>query len=98
MGLARRFIPSPAMAVALLALFVALGGVSYGIATNSIGSSQIANNSIRGKDIRNNTVASADLRNSGVTGEDVKNNSLTGADVNESKLGRFRHEAPPAGR
>jgi hypothetical protein len=67
--------PSPAMAVALLALFVALGGSSY--AALKIGSKQIVNNSVRSKDLRNNDVRS----------RDVRNNSLTGADVNEARLG-----------
>lgn len=89
--------PSPAMAVALLALFVALGGVSYGVATGSIDSREIKNNTIRTKDIRNNDIRSKDIRNSTVTGRDiktgtiagsdVKNDTLTGSDVNESTLG-----------
>jgi hypothetical protein len=68
-------LPSPAMAVALLALFVALGGSSY--AALKINSRQIADNSVRSRDLRNNDVRS----------RDVRNNSLTGADVNEARLG-----------
>ncbi len=49
--------------VAYLALFLALGGTSYGVATGSIDSREIRNNTIRGKDIRNGTVGSADVRN-----------------------------------
>lgn len=62
------------MMVALLALFVAMGGVGYAAAT--IGSAQIKNGSIRGKDIHNSTI----------TGGKVKSDSLTGADVKESTL------------
>jgi hypothetical protein len=90
-----RYRPSPAMIVACLALFVALGGVGYAAAT--IGSSQIKNNSIRSGDIRNSTITGKDVKNSGLTGSDiknsslsgrdVKNNSLLGADINESSLG-----------
>jgi hypothetical protein len=90
-----RFKPSPSMVVALIALFVAMGGVGYAAAT--IGSAQIKNNSIRGKDIRNSSVTGKDVKNSGLTGKDVKNsslsggdvknNSLTGNDLNESTLG-----------
>jgi hypothetical protein len=54
--------PSPAMAVALLALFVAMGGVGYAAAT--IGSAQIKNNSIRSKDIRNGQVTGRDVKES----------------------------------
>ena len=51
----KRFIrrPSPAMVVACTALFVAMGGVSYGVATGFIDSREIKNNTIRGKDVRN---------------------------------------------
>jgi hypothetical protein len=63
------------MAVALLALFVAIGGSSY--AALRVGSKQIVNNSVRSKDLRNNDVRSADVRN----------NALTGADINEARLG-----------
>ena len=51
--------PSPALVVAALALFVALGGVSYAAAT--IGSAQIKNNSIKGKDIKNRTIKTSDI-------------------------------------
>jgi hypothetical protein len=79
--------PSPSMAVALLALFVSLGGVSYGVATGSIDSREIKNNTIRTRDIRNSEVRGRDLRNSTVRGPDVGLNSLGGLDIDESKLG-----------
>src|SRR3954447_24257382 len=69
-----RYRPSPAMIVALISLFVALGGVGYAAAT--IGSSQIKNNSVRGKDIRNRTI----------TRKDVKKNTLGGTTIKESSL------------
>ena len=65
---------SPAMSVALLSLFVALGGSSY--AAFRIGSDQIHDNSVR----------SVDLRNNGVRGRDVRTNTLTGSDIKESSL------------
>jgi hypothetical protein len=65
--------------VALLALFVALGGSSY--AAVRIGSRQIADNSVRGKDIRNNDIRSRDIRNGSVLGRDLRNGTVTGADV-----------------
>jgi hypothetical protein len=74
-GSVRFRLPSPSMAVALLALFVALGGSSY--AALKVSSKQIVNNSVRSKDLRNNDVRSADVRN----------NSLTGADINETRVG-----------
>ena len=87
--------PSAAMAVALLALFVALGGSSY--AALHVGSAQIVNNSVRSKDIRNNDVRSKDIRNNDIRGKDIRNSTiqgkdvaldtLTGLDVKESTLG-----------
>ena len=46
--------PSPALAVALLALIVALGGTSYAavkLPKNSVGSKQVKNSSLKAKDI-----------------------------------------------
>lgn len=57
--------PSPAMVVAMVALFMSLGGVSYGLATGSIDSREIRNNDVRGKDVRNGTLSSRDLGDSG---------------------------------
>ena len=75
----RRFIrrPSPAMVVACIALFMAMGGVSYGLATGAIDSREIKNNTVRGKDVRNGTL----------TGGDVKRDGLGGLSIKESRLG-----------
>jgi hypothetical protein len=62
------------MAVALLALFVALGGVGYAAAT--IDSADIKDNTVGGKDVRNGT-----LRN-----WDVAPNALDGSRIRESRL------------
>ena len=47
------------MLVAILALFLAVGGVGY--AATTIGSAQIKNNSIRSGDVRNGTIMPKDL-------------------------------------
>ncbi|MDP9188485.1 MAG: hypothetical protein M3O25_04475 [Actinomycetota bacterium] len=88
--------PSPALVISCVALFVSLGGVSYGVATgfidsreiknNQVRSSDLRNNSIRTFDIRNNEVRGFDIRNSSVQGRDVALNTLTGADVSEQDL------------
>lgn len=70
--------PSPALIIACVALFLSLGGVSYGVATGFIDSREIKNNTIRTKDIRNGQVTSADVRN----------NTVQGADINESSLAK----------
>lgn len=48
----RRLLPSPAMVVALVALFLSLGGVSYGLATGVIDGREIRNGSITFKDVK----------------------------------------------
>lgn len=98
--------PSPAMAVAATALFVALGGVSYGVATGSIDSREIADNTIRSKDVRNNNLRSRDLRNNEVRGIDIRNgtirrrdvatDTLTGDQILERKLGQVPSAAEAA--
>ena len=70
--------PSPALVISCIALFVSLGGVSYGVATGFIDSREIKNNSVR----------SADIRNSNVEGRDVAPNTLKGADISEQDLGK----------
>jgi hypothetical protein len=59
------------MIVALIALFVAMGGVGY--AATKIGSAQIKNNSIRTQDIRNRTIRGKDVRTGTITGKQIKN-------------------------
>src|SRR4051812_21096906 len=83
--------PSPAMVVALLALFVALGGVSYGVATGSIDSREIKNNTVRTKDLRNNDVRGKDIRNSTIRSADIGADQVRGPDVKESTLGLVPH-------
>ena len=91
-------LPSPALVIACVALFVSLGGVSYGLAKGSIDSREIKDNTIRSKDVRNNTLRTFDIRNNEVRGFDIRNstiqgrdvafNTLTGNDVAESSLGK----------
>jgi hypothetical protein len=91
-------LPSPALVIACVALFVSLGGVSYGLAQGSIDSREIKNNTIRSKDVRNNTLRTFDIRNNEVRGFDIRNstiqgrdvafNTLTGNDVAENSLGK----------
>jgi hypothetical protein len=90
--------PSPALVISMIALFVSLSGVSYGVATGFIDSREIKNNEIRSLDIRNNQVRTRDLRNNEVRGIDIRNstvqgrdialNTVTGEDVKEDTLGK----------
>jgi len=97
---------SPATVISCIALFVSLGGVSYGVATgfidtrelkdNTIRSQDVRNNSLRTQDIRNNEVRGLDIRNSTVGSPDVGLNSLTGSDILESTLGLVPQAAQAA--
>jgi hypothetical protein len=88
--------PSPALVISCIALFLSLGGVSYGLATGSIDSREVKNNSLTSADLRNNTIRTFDIRNNSVRGFDVRNstiqgrdvalNTLTGADISEKDL------------
>jgi hypothetical protein len=71
---------------ATLALFVALGGTSYAVATGSIGSREIGNNSVRSKDLRNNDVRGRDIRNGTIGTRDVANGGLLAADFKAGQL------------
>jgi hypothetical protein len=82
-GRKRRWLhlPSPAMIVACIALFVALGGTSYAaivLPANSVGTKQIKSNAVTG----------VKVKNASLTGADIKNASLTGADIVAASIGK----------
>src|SRR4051794_6598593 len=66
--------PSASTVVALLALFVALGGTGYAAVK------------INGKNIKAKTITGTKLKNRTITGTKLKNNTLTGKQIAESKL------------
>ena len=88
--------PSPALVISIIALFVSLSGVSYGVATGFIDGREIKNNQVRSIDLRNNDIRTRDLRNNEVRGLDIRNstiqtrdigiNQVTGDDVREDTL------------
>jgi hypothetical protein len=73
----RRFLPSPAMVIAMIALFVSLGGVSYGLATGVIDSREIKNNTVRSRDVRNRALTGQDMGVDRVGGGAIKESTLT---------------------
>ncbi len=88
----KRFLrlPSPAMLVALVALFVAIGGSAY--AAIRITSRNVVNNSLVGADIKNKALA----------GRDIKNDSLGRIPIKEerldaSKIGTVKNSAAVGG-
>jgi len=68
-------------AVGYLALFVALGGVSYAAVS-------LPKNSVGTKQVKKGAVTRAKIANNAVNGAKVARNSLTGADIRESTLGQ----------
>jgi hypothetical protein len=52
------------MGVALMALFLSLGGVSYGLATGSIDGREIRNNTITFKDVRKDKLGGGSIKES----------------------------------
>jgi hypothetical protein len=56
--------PTPAMAVALLALFVALGGTGYAVSklpANSVGSKQLRENAVTSSKVKNHSLKAVDF-------------------------------------
>ena len=67
--------PSAALVVAIVALFMALGGTSY------------AALKITGNNIVNGTLSGVDVDNRSLGGKEMKKNTLDGDEINESALG-----------
>lgn len=78
--------PSPALVVASISLFVALGGVSYGVATGSIDSREIKDNSVQGKDLRSSSITARELRTRSLDGTDIKIDRVGNNAVKEEVL------------
>jgi len=79
-------LPSPALVISCVALFVSLGGVSYGLAKGSIDSREIKNNTVRSGDVLNNTLRSKDVRNNTLRTFDIRNNEVRGFDIRNSTV------------
>jgi hypothetical protein len=95
--LARRT-PSPAMAVAFVALLAALSGTAVALpGRNTVDSGDIKRGAVKNSDIgrgavtssklRNGAVTGAKIRNGAITGAKLANDTVTGAKINESSLG-----------
>jgi len=84
----RRFLPSPAMAVALIALFVALGGASYAAIV------------VTGKNVRNASLTGVDFKKRSLHGSKLRADSIGGGSIKESSLGPVQalaHQAAVTG-
>lgn len=89
--MSRRYRPSPALAISLVALFVSLGGAAYavGVPRNSVGpaqlktnavvSTKLANDSVTDRAIRGGAVANAELASGAVTNAKLAGNAVSSA-------------------
>lgn len=75
----RRLRPSPAAAIAVVALVFAASGVAVALP---------GKNSVATKDIKKNAVTAAKIKNGSVTTAKLANDAVTGAKVNEATLGK----------
>lgn len=86
--------------VGTLALFIALGGVSWAAASaprNSVSSKAIKKNAVTAAKIKKNSIVSSKVKNGALTGADFKAESLTGAQINEGSLGTVPSAVSAAG-
>jgi hypothetical protein len=82
-------LPSPAMAVSVTALVVALGGTSYAAVTlkaNSVGTKQLKNGAVTTPKIANGAVTTPKIANGAVTTPKIANGAVTGAKVLDGSL------------
>ena len=95
-----RLRPSPAMVVASLALFVALGGVGYAalnLPTGSVKSKHLAAGSVKKSEIASTAVGRGELASAAVSSGDVANGSLRPADLASDAARRLLGVSPVAG-
>lgn len=70
--------------VAMVALFIALGGSSY--AAWQVGSEQIVDNSVRSRDLRDNDIRGRDIHTGAVRSADLRNNDIRGRDIHRGAV------------
>ena len=83
--------PSPALIIAVLALFLALGGVAYAAAT--IGSNEIIDGSIRNRDFKDGTLRGQESKRNGFGGGAIKESTLDASQLDAADLGKVDNAA-----
>jgi hypothetical protein len=73
--------PSPALIVACVALFAALGGTSYALGIGSIGSAEIRDGSIRNVDFKDGTLRGNEFKRDSLGGGAIKEQALDGTKI-----------------
>jgi hypothetical protein len=80
--------PSPSMVVALIALFVALGGTATALTgTNTVDSGDIINDQVRAPDIGADQVQASEVAQGAVGSSEVAFNSLAAGDLGTGSVG-----------
>jgi hypothetical protein len=86
-----RLLPSPAMLVALGALFVALAGAGYAAVT--VGSEQVRDNSLQSVDVKNDTLLSRDIADGAILRRDldptvlnIKDDTVLSRDIRDGTI------------
>jgi hypothetical protein len=82
----RRCRPSPAMIVASVALFLAIGGISWAAAT--IGTKDIKNGAVTKRKLHKNAVTNGKIKNAAVTGSKIKNHVVNGSKLKAEAVTR----------
>ena len=86
-----RFLPrlTYSNVVATLAIFIALGGISYAatnLAKNSVGTKQIKKNAVTAKKIKKNAVTSKKIKKNAVNPSKIKKNAVTTAKIKNDAI------------
>jgi hypothetical protein len=72
--------------VAVVALFVALGGSAYALSKNSVKSRHIENGQVRTEDLDDSAVTGAKINGGAIKSGDVGDDELTGRDIDEESF------------
>lgn len=75
--------------IALIALFVALGGTAGAAGVKLITGAGVKDGSITGADVKAESLSGADLKRGSVTGSDIRNGSLHSSDFSRATLARL---------
>ena len=90
--------PSPALCVALLALFVALGGTTWAalsLPPNSVGTRQLMRDAVNGQKVRNHSLTGADIALSTLGAVPSARNAAHAASADLATHATAAPESPP---
>jgi hypothetical protein len=85
-----RRLPSPATCLALLALFISLGGTTYAVTSlprNSVGAEQLRSRAVTENKLSNSAVVTRKLANGSVTARKIARETIVGSRIAPNALG-----------